>query len=109
MIGDILTLQLANLRIVEGDIVLEVIAVDQAVISDNGYALRLRGCNDGGGFNAVGGGKEQDAVAIGRVGLGLRLLEVRVTLSIVVIDMRAWKLLRNILFQEGFVFAVPAG
>src|SRR5258707_253122 len=71
MIGDVLTLKRSNLRVVEGDIVVEVIAIDQAVVSNHGYALCFCRRHYRSRLNTVRGSNHQDTVAFCQVSLSL--------------------------------------
>src|ERR1700692_2095104 len=71
MIGDVLTLKRSNLRVVEGDIVVEVIAIDQAIISNHGHALCFCQCDNSSRLNTVGGSNDEDTVALCQVSLSL--------------------------------------
>src|SRR5690348_11837687 len=65
VIDNVLALQLTNFGVVERDIVVEVSAIDQAVISYGGNALCLRSRHDCSRLDGINRSKHQNAITVG--------------------------------------------
>src|SRR5579875_325413 len=109
VVSDVLALQLANLHVVERDVVGEVVALDQAVIGDDRHVVLLGSSNNRGGGDAIMRRDHQDAVTTSQVGLSLRLLGAGAAVGVVVVNAYAWQVLFERGDQQRMVVPFPAG
>ncbi len=109
MVRDVLALLLADLVAVEGSVVVQVVAVDQAVIRDDRHILGLRLRDDRRRGRAVERRDDQDAGALGQRRLSLRLLGRRVALRVRDVDRRARQVLLDRRDHIGMVGGFPPG
>src|SRR5579884_3995962 len=109
MVSDVLALELSDLRVVEGDIVVQVIAIDQAVVSNDGNAPLFGRRHNGSRLNAIGRRDNQDAISLCQVCLSLRHLSSGAALRVVVVNSGAGELLLDVVDQVWPVVGIPAG
>src|SRR5579883_353158 len=108
MVSDIPALQLANLDIIKGDIVVELFCLDHTVICDHWHILCPGFRNNGRRRHAIMGADDQDTITIGQICFGLLKLEIRIALSIRIINMHTGDGRLNGLDKQGMILALPA-
>src|SRR5579883_1866681 len=108
VVSDVLALELANLHVVERDVVLQVLVLDQAVISNDRHMLRGGFVYDHRGGLAVMRRHDEDAVAFSQVGFRLAVLRVLAAIGIHDIYCRAREVLLNRLHDQRMVLTLPA-
>src|SRR5690242_5421819 len=107
MVNNILALQLTNLHTIKRDIIIEVLRLDQAIISNDRNILSMSLRDNRGRRRAIVSTNHQNTITVRQIGLSLAELYSRTITSIVIINMNTRNSGTDRLHEQRMILRLP--